>query len=149
MVKADPKNVPALLLLADVEHAAGDRASAISRYRSVLELESANVFAPGNLAYELADQNPDDVLKYAQQAAQAAPNNAAVLDTLGWVYYRKGAYSRAVDYLKAAAGKQPTARRQFHLAMSYLKSGQRDLGQKLLLIAIQQDPNLPKTEQGW
>jgi tetratricopeptide (TPR) repeat protein len=149
IVKANPKNVSALLLLAATDHAAGDQASAISRYRSVLEVDSSNVFALGNLGYELAAEKSDEALKFAQQAAELAPDNAGVLDTLGWVYYRKGVYDTAVGYLKTAVGKEPTARRQFHLAMSYIKAGQRDLGQKLLVAALQQDPNLVKTEQGW
>jgi len=149
IVKANPNNVSALLLLAAADHAAGDRAAAISRYRSVLDVDSSNVFALGNLAYELAAGNPDEALKFGQRAVELAPDNASVLDTVGWVYYRKGIYNTAVGYLKTAVGKEPTARRQFHLAMSYIKSGQRDLGQKLLVSALQQDPNLTKTEQGW
>jgi len=45
---------------------------------------------------------PDDALKYAQQAGEISPDNAAVGDTLGWVCYRNGLYVRAVDYLKKA-----------------------------------------------
>ena len=45
--------------------------------------------------------------------------------------------------------KEPTPRRQFHLAMSYLKSGRRDQGEKTLQLALQQDPKLPVTEKGW
>jgi hypothetical protein len=33
--------------------------------------------------------------------------------------------------------------------MSYLKSGKRDEGQKILQLALQQDPKLPVTEKGW
>jgi hypothetical protein len=33
--------------------------------------------------------------------------------------------------------------------MSYLKSGNRDLGQKTLQLALAQDPNLAVTEKGW
>jgi tetratricopeptide (TPR) repeat protein len=149
IVKANPNNVSALLLLADVEQATGDQEGAISRYRSVLAVDSSNLFALNNLAYQLAAENPDEALKFAQQAAEAAPDNAAVLDTLARVLYRKGVYNTAEAYLKTAISKEPTPRRQFHLGMSYLKSGQRDLGRQLMLTALQQDPNLAKTEQGW
>jgi Tfp pilus assembly protein PilF len=33
--------------------------------------------------------------------------------------------------------------------MSYLKAGDRNLGQQMLAAALRQDPNLAKTEQGW
>ncbi len=146
---ADPKNVPALLLLGSIEHDAGNREQAIARYRAVLGIDGKNVFALNNLALELAFDQPDEALQYAQQAGEIAPDNATVEDTLGWIFYRKGVYRTAVDYLKNAVAKEPTPRRQFHLAMSYMKLGEQDLGQKTLATALQKDPNLLKTEHGW
>jgi uncharacterized protein HemY len=115
----------------------------------VLDLDGSDVIALNNLAYTLATSDPDVALKYAQQAIDLAPNSAMVQDTLGWIYYRKAVYGTAVNYLEAAVAKEPTPRRQFHLAMSYLKSGKHDLGQKTLQLALQQDPKLPVTEKGW
>lgn len=54
-----------------------------------------------------------------------------------------------MPYLKTAVSKEPSPRRQFHLAMAYVKAGGQDLGQKMLTTALQADPTLPKTEQGW
>jgi tetratricopeptide (TPR) repeat protein len=149
VLTADPKNILALLLLADVESAAGNREGAISKYRAILDIDGANIFALNNLAWNLALDRPDEALKYAQQAGEIAPDNATVEDTLGWIYYRKGIYRTAVDYLKRAVAKESTPRRQFHLGMSYMKVGDRDLGQKTLSAALQKDPTLLKTEQGW
>jgi tetratricopeptide (TPR) repeat protein len=149
VLAADPKNVRALLLLAEIEGNAGNRAEAMARYRAVINIQSNNLFALNNLAYTLALDNPDEALKYARQAGEIAPDNANVQDTLGWIYYRKGIYGTATDYLKTAVARDPTPRRQFHLGMAYLKAGNRDLGQKTVMAALQKDPNLPKTEQGW
>ena len=88
-------------------------------------------------------------LKYAQQAADLAPDNAAEEDTLGWIYYRKALYDTAATYLETAVAKEPTPRREFHLAMPYLKSSKRDLGEKTLQLALHQDPKLAATEKGW
>ena len=149
VVSGDTANVSALLLLAQAEEAAGDRASMIKRYRTVLGIDNSNVLALNNLAYSLAPDNPDEALKFAQQAAEKAPDSPYVQDTLGWVYYRKGLYSMAVRCLKTAVDKEPTPRRQFHLGMSYLKSGDQATGQKFVKEALLKDPNLVKTEQGW
>ena len=54
----------------------------------------------------------------------------------------------ALPYLKAAVAKEATPKREYHLAICYLKSGDRDLGQKLLQSALRKDPKLPPTEQG-
>jgi hypothetical protein len=68
---------------------------------------------------------------------------------MGWIYYRKGFYNTAVSYLKKAVAQQSTPRRQFHLALCYLKSGQQELGQKELGARVATRPHLYKTEQGW
>jgi len=140
VVAANPKNIPAQLMLASIAGDAGDQEEAVSRYRSVIALDSSNVTALNGLAYTLGSSDPDEAMKYPQQAAELAPDNATVEDTLGWVYYKKAIYGRAVTYLETAVAKQPTPRRQFHLAMCYLKSGQRDLGEKTLQLALRQDP---------
>jgi tetratricopeptide (TPR) repeat protein len=146
---ADPKNVPALLLLARTNRESGDRASEIEAYRAALSVDSTNLIALNNLAYELAGSSPEEALKFAQQALEEAPTESSIQDTLGWIYYRRGLYSIAVPYLKNAVEKDPNPRRQFHLGMTYLKTGDQVAGQRLVREALQKDPNLAKTEQGW
>jgi tetratricopeptide (TPR) repeat protein len=137
------------LSLANLEENSGNRAGAALHYRAVLDIDGSNIVALNNLAYSLAMTNPDEALGLAQKAAELAPDNAGVQDTLGWVYYRKGIYAIASKYLKTAVAKEPTARRQFHLGMAYLKAGNQELGQKTLSAALQKDPTLSRTEQGW
>ncbi len=149
VLTADPNNVPALLLAAQADDGAGDHAAVIARYRAVLNVDRSNPIALNNLAYALAPNDPDEALKLAQQAAEVAPDSPNIQDTLGWVYYRKGLYSMAVRHLKASVDKESTPRRQFHLGMSYLKVGDQAKGQKLVRDAIQKEPNLARTEQGW
>jgi Tfp pilus assembly protein PilF len=149
ILKADPQNVSALLMLGSWAAEAGDQEEAIQHYRAAVDADGGNVAALNNLAYTLAASEPDEALQYAQRAAELAPNNATVSDTLGWIYYKKLIYSTAVTYLQTAVAKEPTARRQYHLALSYLKSGQRDLGEKTLRLALQQDPKIATTERGW
>jgi tetratricopeptide (TPR) repeat protein len=149
VIASEPRNINAFLMLAETEETAGRRPAALAKYRSVLELDSTNVLALRGLANMMAEDNSDEALKFAQQAVEIAPEDASTQDTLGWVYYRKGLYRSAVDHLKMAAAKDPTPQRQFHLAMSYLKNGDHELGQQLLAAALKHDPNLAKTERGW
>jgi tetratricopeptide (TPR) repeat protein len=149
IVTADPKNLPALMLLARAENESGDHAAEIETYRTILSLDHSNPLALNNLAYQLAVKSPDEALKFAEQAAEVAPDNPGIQDTLGWIYYRKGLYSMAVRYLKTAVEKGPNPRRQFHLGMSYLKMGDQVAGQKMVREALQKDPKLADTEQGW
>jgi len=149
ILMVQPRNIRALLMLANTDDSAGNLTGAIAQYRAVLDIDSRNLLALNNLAYSLAVENPDEALKYAQQAGQIGPDNPAVQDTLGWIYYRKGIYSSATGYLKAAVAKEPTAKRQCHLGMAYIKAGDRELGQKTVAAALLKDPNLPRTEMGW
>jgi Tfp pilus assembly protein PilF len=139
---------PAHLMLAEIEYQGGNSAAAIAQYRKILERDSRSIMALNGLAYLLADsaKQPDEALKYVLQAKELAPNDAAVDDTLGWVYYCKGLYSMAVQPLETATavGKPPSALRKYHLAMTYLKIGDRQRGADVLNQALKMDSTLPE-----
>ena len=144
-VATHPKSAAGQLLLAQLEMNEGKSSAAIDRYRKALELDPRHAGALNNLAYLLCDTNqPDEALKYAQQAKQFAPDNPAIDDTLGWTYYQKGMYSLAVTYLQSAVARGGTARREYHLAMACLKAGDAVRGREALTAALKMDPNLPE-----
>jgi tetratricopeptide (TPR) repeat protein len=149
ILAADPADISALLLSAQVETENGNTEGAIAAYRAILKAHSSHLVALNNLACALASEHADEALALAQRAAAIAPSDPAVADTLGWIYYRKGIYSSAKVYLQRAASSAPTPRRQFHLAMCYLKSGEKSLGTRMLQAALQRDPELMQTERGW
>ena len=142
VIAREPYNVAAKLLLAEIEKSSGNHAGAIEHYRAVLAIDPSNLVALNNISTELTPDRPDEALGFAQHAFDLAPDNAAVKDTLGWIYYRKGVYPTAAQYLKEAVAKEPNPRRQFHLGMSYIKAGDLLEGRKLLQAAIRQDPSL-------
>ena len=149
IVAANPRDISALMKRATLEDKSGNRSAATGLYRNILDMDASNIPALNNLAYDLALTDPNEALKFAQQALELAPGDSAIRDTLGWVYYRKGIYRTAVIHLKEAVAKKPTPRREFHLAMAYLKAGDRSLGEPMLRKALNQDPTLAQTEQGW
>lgn len=150
LIAQAPRNTTARLLLASVAETGGQRAAAIEEYKKVLDIQPNNVLALNNLAYGLAENgkpaDADEALRYAQKAAELAPNAAAVENTLGWVLFRKGLYSLAVPHLERAVAAEATARRRCHLAMAYLKMGDENRGQKSLDAALKMDPNLPEAK---
>ncbi len=148
VLAAQPRNTTARVLLGKIDKKTGDWTGAIAEYRAVVDIDHNSVVALNDLAVLLSKDSPDEALKFAQQAGELAPDNPAVQDTLGWVYCRKGIYKSAIGYLKNAVDKDATPLRKFHLGMAYLKSGDRDLGQRMLRAAIQSDPMLATT-QGW
>ena len=89
--------------------------------------------------------HPDEAAKLAQRAAGLAPDNPTV--RIRWDgYCRKNIL--ALQCLRRRL-QEPAPRREFHLAICYLKSGNKELGEKLLQKALAQDSTLPTKEQGW
>jgi tetratricopeptide (TPR) repeat protein len=133
-------------MLGDLETGAGNRAAALGHYRAVVEKDGSNAVALNNLAYQLAKDDPDAALTYAQRAVERLPDTAEVQDTLGWIYYRKGLYTMATSHLAKAVAYAATPLRKYHLGLAKLKNGDREQGQRLLQAALEADPTLAKTE---
>ena len=57
------------------------------------ELEIRKDFAPAanNVAWVLAEHggNIDEALNWAQVAKEKMPQDPSIMDTLGWIYYKK------------------------------------------------------------
>jgi Flp pilus assembly protein TadD len=73
--------------------------------------------------------NTDVALALAQTAHNEMPDSPVIADTLGWIYYQKGAYQSAVTILQQALKRQQknsfpdNANIHYHLGMAYAKSG--------------------------
>lgn len=73
-------------------------------YAAALELAPDNAVVLNNLAYSLAvrEIRLDEALKYATRAVEIENMNPSFLDTLGWVYYKQGAYKQAESWVSKA-----------------------------------------------
>ncbi len=75
-------------------------------------------------AFALAQQNRrlNDARTYAERANQLSPNQAAILDTLGFVALQQADYPFAIKTLKAAYIAEPSANIGLHLATALEKT---------------------------
>ena len=92
--------------------------------------------------------NLDEALSFAEDARAQQENNPHIADTLGWIYYKKNAFLKAVSLLSEAAAKlseNPVV--QYHLGMAQFKNGNRLEGKKALEAAFQLSPNFPGAEE--
>lgn len=61
------------------------------------------------LGYAYADRNInlDKAKEMISRAVMAAPNDAYIIDSMGWILYRTGDYDQAVNFLERAASLRP------------------------------------------
>lgn len=140
----------AILKHALLAYAMGDHESAIATWTAVLNIQPRHVEANNNLAWTLATL-PGAALSPAQaklslQAATAAlkeaPNDPAVLDTVGWVHHRLGKDAAAAKFLEAAVAKGCYwATAHFHLAVVRAGQGRVRDARQLLGKAIDLEPH--------
>ena len=119
-------------------------------YRSALEINPEFAPAANNLAYLLAsqDKNIDEALNYAKIAKEKIPDDPGVMDTLGWVYYKKGLNESAIHELKESVEKKPdNATIRYHLGMAYLKSGDKDRAKTNLEKALNLDDKFENADE--
>jgi tetratricopeptide (TPR) repeat protein len=144
----DPRNVDALLALGMSEDGGGRRDAAIKAYRTLLQIDPSHTVAKNNLAVRLTEDfaTLDEAFTLAQEAKRAFPDNPAVDDTIGWVYYKKGLHHLAIRHLERAAEKTRDARTRYHLAIAYFSAGDRRQGQNTLAVARELNPDLPEAK---
>ncbi len=73
-----------------------------------------------------AGDNLDEALKLVARASALKPDDAAITDSLGWAYFRRGEIDKAVPVLERAFANDPTLSEiGEHLGDAYWTSGRR------------------------
>ncbi len=82
----------------------GDKRSAESVFRELVTRDPNNAAALNFLGYMFAEQgvNLDEAEELIQRALKIQPDNGGYLDSLGWVYFQKKQYHRALETLERA-----------------------------------------------
>lgn len=110
-----------------------DFKGAISLFEKVIRLIPEDWRAYDEIAYWMADKlnNPQKAIEYAEKAMKLVPKGspygyAAVLDTMGWCYYKLGKVKEAKEHLEKAVKVQSSSDafsilRIYHLLVVYEK----------------------------
>jgi tetratricopeptide (TPR) repeat protein len=148
VLATNPSHAVARLWLGVIEEKRGQHAAAMDHFRRVLAINPDEPMAANDLAYILAENtnNLDEALKYAQKAVELDPAQSSYADTLGWIFYRKGLYPSAVQYLEKASQDPGNVVAKYHLAMAYAKAGNRPHSVSTLQSAMKLDPGLPEAK---
>ena len=94
------------------------------------------------LGYTLADRNLrlDEADKLIDRALQLSPDDAHILDSKGWVLFRKGDLEGAIRYLRKAYALRPDAEIAVHLGEVLWKAGMADEARQLWRQARELEP---------
>ena len=122
MVSKNPKDVGALMQIGMIQSEMKNYTAAAATYEKLLTVDPQFSPALNNLAYLYSEQlgRIDDAYKMARRAKDLLPNEPYSADTLGWILYKRGEYSWALNLLQESAEKMPAnAEVQFHLGMAH------------------------------
>ena len=117
--------------------------SATWAFEQVLAIEPENSQALNYLGYMLADRGLklDYAYDLIKKANDLVPNNAAFLDSYGWVYFQMGKYQEAVQYLEQAVSLDSDPTIFDHLGDAYDAIGQKEAAHEWWRRALELQPD--------
>jgi len=140
-----PNNLNFRLSSAALDFLKGDQEAAISQYESILKDQPRSLLVINNLASLLLDYRSDkESVSRALTLAEdlKSTNVPQFQDTLGWAQYKRGDFKNSVALLEGAQAKLPTsAAVRYHLAMSYLATGESEKASEQLKAALDLEPD--------
>jgi tetratricopeptide (TPR) repeat protein len=142
----NPRDIRFYILTGELYESKKDWAKAKDVYQKVLQIQPDNPLASNNLAYVMLQEggNVDMALSMAQVARRGMPQSPNAADTLGWAYYKKGAYGSALDLFKEAVklnkDNSDEAVFHYHLGLAYAKTDQRALAKQQFERALKINP---------
>jgi tetratricopeptide (TPR) repeat protein len=110
--------------------------------RRVIEMKPDYAHAYNALGYTLAEKTDrlDEAYQLIEKAISLAPQDPFILDSLGWVHYRRGNLEEALKHLKSAYAARPDPEIAAHLGEVLWKLGQRDEARKVWKTALSDNP---------
>ncbi|MBP3192749.1 tetratricopeptide repeat protein [Natronogracilivirga saccharolytica] len=111
-------------------------------YEEAISLDSDNDTALNNYAYYLSERGKrlQQAKEMATRALELNPDNAAFLDTMGWVYYKLGDYEKAHEYIRASIDTgEASAEVLEHMGDVYDKLGEPDRAHYWWQKALEED----------
>ena len=129
VIVLDSKNDQAHFQLGALYDETKNKEKSIASMKKAIELNPQNAPALNYLGYTWAEMGIqlDEAETLIQRALKIEPNDGFYIDSLGWVYYQKGDYVKAVEQLERAVEitvDDPTIIE--HLGDAYEKAGKKD-----------------------
>ncbi len=145
-----PKSSQAYYQLGTLQDRMNLKSEMVLSMKKVIEIEPEHSQALNYLAYTWAETGKDLELAetYARKAAAKEEGDAFILDTLGWVLFKKGKFSEAVMVLEKAHSMQPDVSIiAEHLGDVYIKLNMHSKARLLFLKAVEGEENTARKDE--
>ncbi len=147
-VKSRPNDFVVQRALAEAYVNQGQFKQAKSSYEALLKALPDDAPAMNNLAMVLTRLGDSAAVAMAERALAKAPNQAEVIDTLGWALFQNGQIDRALQLLRDARLRNPTNPDiRFHLASVLAKTGRKAEAVEELENAVKAGPSFDSFAQ--
>jgi tetratricopeptide (TPR) repeat protein len=153
MREKNPGNLGIAMLIAALYEQKGDYGKAKDIYEEVLNRNPKSAVAANNLAFYYAEHEPtkeglakaEKLILPVLERHKDVPN---VVDTVAWIYYRKGEFERARALLMEVEDKGKNVPEiNYHLGMINLKLGEKQKAKSYLKLATDSDRNFSGKEE--
>ena len=110
--------------------------------RKLIQVEPDNAHSYNALGYSWLERNVriQEAMELVEKAYKLAPDDAAIIDSMGWGYYRLGQYGKSVEFLLRAYQANPDPEIAAHLGEALWLSGDKDGAKKIWTESAQSNP---------
>lgn len=111
--------------------------------RTLIQRDPENASALNALGYTLADRTDrhDEALELIRRAFQIRPEDPAIIDSMGWVHFRLGDRTAALNYLRDAYARSRDPEIAAHLGEVLWVSGEQQQARTIFDEALQVHPD--------
>ncbi|MGB1141248.1 MAG: tetratricopeptide repeat protein [Halioglobus sp.] len=140
-----PQSTSLLYSRAMILEKSGDLEAMEADLRDILSREPDNATALNALGYTLTNRTDrhGEAMALITKALELEPNEPAILDSMGWVLYRKGRNQEALDYLTRAYAMFPDPEVAAHLGELLWVTGDTEGAMNIWQGAALRDPDHP------
>lgn len=133
IIETDRDNIDYLYFRAMTGERNNDLAILERDLRHILSLDANNADAMNALGYTLTDKTDrhEEALELITRALEIKPNEAAFIDSMGWVHYRLANYDQAIAFLRRALDMFPNDEVAAHLGEVLWIVGDRTAASKV------------------
>ncbi|MFA5511394.1 MAG: tetratricopeptide repeat protein [Candidatus Kapaibacterium sp.] len=140
----DSNDVINITLLASIKQELKQYEESDRLYEKSIMMDPEDANTNNNYAYSLAIRGIklNKALRFSKLSLEREPNNAAYLDTYGWIQYQLGNYDSALEFTQKAIDTGDVSAEVFHhLGDIYIKLKENDLAVEAFKKSLELDEN--------